>query len=396
VRALEALNFFMADVQAGVGPFLGVFLLMRGWESGAIGSVMTIGGIAGMLTTTAAGAIVDATHRKRSFVIFAAALSMAASAIVLMSQAFWAISLSQTVAAIAGSALAPAAVGITLGIVGQNGFNRQNGRNQAFNHAGNMAGAAAAGLFGAYFGLPGVFILAIAFGAFTIGSTLFIPAAAIDHRAARGQALPEEAKPIRTFRVLYECKPLLILSAALALFHLGNAAMLPLYGLAISAVHQGDAAELVALTIVVAQGVMIAASLIAMRMADASGYWLVILISFVALPIRAVVASIFITEWGVFPVQFLDGVGAGLQSVAVPGMIAWLLNGTGRVNLGQGAVMTVQGAGAASSPAIGGWIAQWLGYRVSFLALGAFALLSVALWLICRPILRGADRPAPA
>jgi hypothetical protein len=27
IRPLEALNFFMADMQAGIGPFVGVFLL---------------------------------------------------------------------------------------------------------------------------------------------------------------------------------------------------------------------------------------------------------------------------------------------------------------------------------------------------------------------------------
>ena len=30
LRALDALNFFMADMQAGIGPFLGVFLLAHG------------------------------------------------------------------------------------------------------------------------------------------------------------------------------------------------------------------------------------------------------------------------------------------------------------------------------------------------------------------------------
>ena len=45
-RALQTLNFFMADMQAGVGPFLGVFLLAHGWQSGWIGSVMTLGGVA--------------------------------------------------------------------------------------------------------------------------------------------------------------------------------------------------------------------------------------------------------------------------------------------------------------------------------------------------------------
>ncbi len=34
-NALQALNFFMADMQAGIGPFLGVFLQQRGWVTGA-------------------------------------------------------------------------------------------------------------------------------------------------------------------------------------------------------------------------------------------------------------------------------------------------------------------------------------------------------------------------
>ena len=43
--ALQAVNLFMADMQAGIGPFLGVLLLGRGWATGAIGAVTTVGGI---------------------------------------------------------------------------------------------------------------------------------------------------------------------------------------------------------------------------------------------------------------------------------------------------------------------------------------------------------------
>jgi hypothetical protein len=43
IRPLLSLNFFMADMQAGIGPFLGVFLLAHGWQSGLIGTVMTVG-----------------------------------------------------------------------------------------------------------------------------------------------------------------------------------------------------------------------------------------------------------------------------------------------------------------------------------------------------------------
>ena len=132
-----------------------------------------------------------------------------------------------------------------------------------------------------------------------------------------------------------------------------------------------------------------------MRAAEKQGYWVVLLISFLALPIRGLVAAHWISHWGVYPVQMLDGVGAGLQSVAAPGLVARILNGTGRVNVGQGAVMTVQGLGASLSPAIGGWIAQEIGYSAMFHILGAFSLGSIALWVGFAAILKPACAGAP-
>ena len=388
---LLSLNLFMADMQAGIGPFLGVFLLARGWESGLIGTVMTVGGVAGMLMTTPAGALVDATKRKKLYVIIPGSCTVIASGIVLLSQSFWLVTLSQVATAIAGAAIGPAVSGMTLGIVRQAGFNRQIGHNQALNHAGNMVGAGLSGLLGWQFGFTAVLLLAALFGILSIVSVLMIPSAAIDDSAARGlDRSKEDNGKISGITVLLECKPLLILAAALACFHLGNGAMLPLYGLAVVANKQGDPAGFVAITIVVAQGAMILMSLIAMRLAEKEGYWLVLLISFIALPIRGVIAAHVMNKWGVYPVQLLDGIGAGLQSVAVPGLVARILNGTGRVNVGQGAVMTVQGLGASLSPAIGGWIAQEIGYSAMFLILGSFALGSVALWLGFASVLKPA------
>ncbi|TPG18616.1 MFS transporter [Sphingomonas koreensis] len=401
-RPLEALNFFMADVQAGIGPFLGVFLQSHGWATGAIGSVMTAGGVAGMVMTAPAGALIDATKRKRLIIIVTGLCTLAASFLLLVSQKLWVVAASQIATAVAGAAIGPAMAGITLGIVRQKGFNRQNGRNQAFNHAGNMIGAALSGWLGWKFGLTAVFWLAAGFGVFAILSVLLIPEKAIDHAAARGleHGDDESADQAQGFRVLAENKPLLILAASLACFHLGNGAMLPLYGLAVVAKGNANPAAFTATTIVVAQAVMIVATIVAARLAAARGYWLVMLISFLALPIRGLIAASVIAKWGVFPVQMLDGVGAGLQSVAVPGLVACLLAGTGRVNVGQGAVMTVQGLGASLSPAIGGWMAQYLGYSATFLILGSFALGSLALWIgfgaTLRPACAGARNTAPA
>jgi MFS family permease len=385
----------MADMQAGIGPFLGVFLLAHGWQSGFIGSAMTIGGVAGMVMTGPAGALIDATSRKRFCVIVPGICTVLASAVILLSQDFWFVAVSQVATAIAGAAIGPAVNGITLGIVRQAGFNRQIGYNQAFNHAGNVVGAGLSGLLGWMFGLPAVFWLAAVFAVLSIISVLMIPGNAIDNRAARGMKEGDNADKASGYRVLIECTPLLVLAAALAMFHLGNGAMLPLYGLAVVAEKQGDPASFVAVTIVVAQSVMIVVSLIAMRMAEKEGLWLVLLISFMALPIRGLVAAFVISRWGVYPVQILDGIGAGLQSVAVPGLVARILNGTGRVNVGQGAVMTVQGLGASLSPALGGWIAQEIGYSAMFMILGSFALGSVALWVGFASILKPACAAVP-
>jgi MFS family permease len=382
IRPLQALNFFMADLQAGIGPFLGIFLLSHGWKSGPIGSVMTIGGVAGMLLTAPAGALIDVTKRKRMYVVISATCTTFASAIILLSQNFWLVSIAQVATAIAGSVIGPAVIGITLGLVTQAGFNRQNGFNQAYNHAGNVAGAALSGWMGFRYGMPAIFILAALFGVLSVVSVLLIPGKAIDDKAARGMKEGDQGDgKVSGLKVVVQCKPLLILAVALACFHLGNGAMLPLYGLAAASKNQGNPSVFVAMTIVIAQLVMVGASLIAMRMADKRGYWLVLLISFVALPIRGLIAAHWIDHTGLYPVQILDGIGAGLQSAAVPGLVARILNGTGRVNVGQGAVMTMQGLGAALSPAMGGWMAQDMGYPSAFLALGGLALVSIGLWL---------------
>jgi MFS family permease len=386
--SLRALNFFMADMQSGLGPFVGVFLLAHGWRNGSIGSVMTIGSIAGVLITAPAGAWVDSSRNKRWLVVISGLAAVFASAMILISQSFWPVALSQVATAIAGAAVGPAVMGITLGMYRQSGFNREFGINQAYNHGGNALGAALSGLLGWRFGLPAVLCLALAFGVISVVCVLAIPRNQIDDRSARGLRTTAGSKDnARGLSVLLTCKPLLALGITLAVFSLGNGAMLSLYGLAVVDAKQGDPAAFVAATIVIAQVTMVFASLLAMRFVGQRGYWPVILVSMLVLPIRAVIAPLLITGWGVWPMQILDGITSGLQTVAVPGLVARILNGTGRINAGQGAVLTVQGVGAALSPAIAGWIAQWWGYDTAFWTLGVCGVVSIVVWILVAPTL---------
>jgi hypothetical protein len=55
LRGLDWLNFFLADVQTGVGPFLAIYLAGYAWNEQRVGIALTVGGIAGILAQTPAG-----------------------------------------------------------------------------------------------------------------------------------------------------------------------------------------------------------------------------------------------------------------------------------------------------------------------------------------------------
>jgi MFS family permease len=384
--ALNALNFFMADVQGGLGPFLGVYLQAMHWPPAEIGIVMTIGSIAGMAVTAPFGALVDRVRWKRAIVVFAAIVITLASIAVLWRHDFLLVALTQITTGIGGAAIGPAIAAITLGLVRPQGFARQLGRNQAYNHAGNVIAAALAGACGYIFGFGAVFVLLAVTAVFSVAAALRINADEIDHRAARGARDGDSESGIASFGVLLQSKPLIILGITLTLFHLGNAAMLPLLGQAMVAHGAGNASAFTGATIVIAQATMVPAALLASRLAQERGYWLIFLFALIALPIRGALASVVTSAWGLGPVQILDGIGAGILGVAVPGLVARILSGTGHVNAGLGAVMTLQGIGAALSTTFGGLIAERFGYSAAFFALGSVAGLALVLWIATRRI----------
>jgi MFS family permease len=389
--ALNALNFFMADVRDGLGPFLGVFLQEKGWGPQDIGLVMTVGGLAGMAATTPLGALVDHTRFKRAVMIVASLAIIAATLTMLYVPSLKVTVGAQIVQGVAGAVIAPAIAAITLGLVRQAGFARQLGRNEAFNHGGNMFAALAGGALGYVFGLQAVFWFMTAMAVGAIAAALMIPAAAINHEAARGCETGDvEVCEGSGWRMLLTSAPLGILALVMMLFHLGNGAMLPLLGQSMVASGRGDPSTATALTVVVAQLTMIPMALLGAKLAQSRGYGFVIVLALLALPLRGLIAASIPGFWVLVPVQILDGVGVGLLGVALPGLVARILRGTGHFNVGLGAVMTVQGIGASLSPTLGGWAAQSFGYGPAFLALGGIAAVALAVWLVATMVFDGA------
>jgi predicted MFS family arabinose efflux permease len=68
--SLDWLNFLLADVRGGLGPYVSVFLLTEAhWDQATIGAVLTVSGIIGITLHTPVGALIDTTHRKRALLI---------------------------------------------------------------------------------------------------------------------------------------------------------------------------------------------------------------------------------------------------------------------------------------------------------------------------------------
>ncbi|MDI2090642.1 MFS transporter [Commensalibacter oyaizuii] len=387
--SLNILNFFIADVRDGLGPFLAVFLQQHQWEVDQIGLVMTISSLTGMVATTPISTLADIIRSKRTIIVISAMIIIFACSLNYFYPVFYTTISAQILTAIAGAAIPPTVNAITLGLVGQKQFDYQLGQNESYNHGGNAFSAMVSGIFSFYFGLKAVFILMVIWTFFSLISILFIPAKQINYQQARGLNKNNEIPQPLVF--LFNNKTLFILILTVTLFHLANAAMLPLLSQAmIARGTAGNAGAYTALTIIIAQLTMIPMALLAARLAQTKGYKLVFIFALMALPIRGLLAGLIQHPYVVLPVQVLDGVGAGLMGVAVPGLVVRILNGSGRINTGLGIVMTAQGIGAALSPYIAGIIAKHYQYHMAFLFLSFIAAIALLIWITIMPSLNKA------
>lgn len=397
--ALDALNFFLADVQGGLGPYLAVYLLtVRHWDEARIGIVLSVAGIAGIVAQAPSGALVDALHAKRALIAIAAAAVTGLAMALAVLTGFWGVALVQAATGICGAVFGPAIGAVSLGIVGHWRFARRNGRNEAFNHAGNAFAAGVAGVSAYFFGPVAVFALLAMMALASLASVLTIPAGAIDHEVARG--LPNGDSKHREqpsgLVFLVHSRPLLIFTACVVLFHLANAAMLPLVGQKLALENRNLGTAAMSVCILGAQLVMVPMAILVGRKADSWGRKRLFLAGFLILPIRGALYTLSDDPVWLIGVQLLDGVGAGLFGALFPLIVADLTWGTGRFNVTRGAVQAAQGIGASLSTTIAGLIVVTHGYSAAFLALAAIAAAGLVLFWLVMPETRNIDQRAAA
>ena len=261
LRGLDWFIFFVADVQTGFGPFVSVYLTTQRWTQVDIGLVLSAAGFVSLIGQMPGGALVDAARSER-FVAGIAIAAICVSALTYAALPIFPVVLAGSVLhALASCVLGPAMAAISLGLVGHAAIGERLGRNARFASVGNGLAAAAMGACGYLLSARAVFIVTVlllvpALMALRadIAGARSIPSARTARR--RGAA---DKPPIKPGELMHN-RPLLIFAGCLLLFHLANAAMLPLMGSVVTMRSSQWATLIIAACIVVPQLVVAALS----------------------------------------------------------------------------------------------------------------------------------------
>jgi len=385
LQGLDWLNFLLADVQTGVGPFLAIYLAGYRWNEESVGLALTIGGIAGILTQTPAGGLVDSLRSKRVLVGMAVVALAAGALLIAFFPKFWPVMGAQILIGATSSVFLPAICAMSLGIVGRAAFDRRQGRNQTFNSAGNVVAAVSMGLLGYFISNRSIFFFVAAFALPTILALRLIKPAEIDYELARGANDSDKRAKAESVWVLFRDRPLVLFIACAVMFHFANAAMLPLLGEMLAKGRGRSSMLFMSACVVTTQLVVTLLASWSGRMAGIWGRKPLLLIAFGILPFRAILYTLTANTALLVAIQVMDGIAAAIFGVVSVLVIADLTRGSGRFNLTLGVLNTAVGIGAALSQVLAGSIVHHVGFRAGFLFLAAVAAAAFAILYLFMP-----------
>lgn len=398
---LDVVNVFMADVKDGVGVYLAVYLLIEhGWDSSRVGLVMAIPSVIMILAQAPVGALIDRTRLKRMLLIAASGVVALSCLAVIFFPRFLPIALSQAALGLVQTVFPPCVAAISLGMVGREGLPKRIGRNESFNHAGNMLAAVAAIGLSGLLSYQGIFYFSIFQCLAIVAATAMIREGDIDHDRARetaevdGLRVADAGGLSAGLRTLFSKPEICWFTAAIFLWNVANGAMLPLLGQKLGLVQGKHSALELSVCITIAQAVMIVVAPLAAR-PEASIQRHLFLLAFVLVPIRAALFAWVPNPALLIGFQVLDGLGAGIYGVLSILTMAELGRGSGHFNLLQGTTYAAIGLGVALSNLLSGYVVRGSGYSAAFLTLAGIGCLATAVFSFFTGALHFPHRSVP-
>jgi MFS family permease len=392
-RGLDVLTFFLADVQTGFGPFIAVYLAANHWNAAQVGAVLGVGSIVAIAAQVPTGIAIDASPWKRGAALVALLSVFGCAVLLALFSSAIPVYAAEVLHGVASCALVPAVAAISLSRVGRAALAARLGRNARFMALGNAIGAGLMGYAGWKIANSAPFWLA---AAFTLPAILALLALPPRHETEPKAPRVGARKAAVEGRNVLTRRPLLVFLLCVLLFQTANSFMLPLASVELRG-RVGAAANLwLSAALILPQGIVALISPWVGRMADRFGRRRVLLLGFIALPLRATLLGLFAQPPCVIAAQALDGAGGAMFGVLQPLVAADLTRGTNRFNLTLGVIGLATGLGGMLSSLGGGWVAQHFGARYGFAALGAVGLLAVATVALLMPETRTKGRHADA
>jgi len=378
--ALGWLNFFLAGMQTAFGPIAAAYLAAHQWTAQDIGFVLSIGGIASLISQGPGGELLDTVRAKRLLLTIAVVTIALSSLIFYLWPSFPVVALAEVLQGITGGVLGPGVVAITLGLVGHAALAERLGQNQRFAAAGGVLVTVTMALV-VYANSPWAMFVPVALAVPVVVSLGQIRGEEIDFRRASGAEQGRAGRPERATRdaALLRNHRLLIFAFCAVLFQLANASMLPLVGGMLA--YEGKRQAL----IIVPQLIVALLAPWVGRQAEKPGRKPLLLMGFAALPIRAMLFALFSDPYALIVIQILDGITAAVLGVMTALVIADVTKGTGRFNLAQGIFGTMMGVGASLSPTLTGLIVYRFGPSAGFVSLAAVGLVAFLVVAVLLP-----------
>ena len=243
-----------------------------------------------------------------------------------------------------------------------------------------------------YLGDRAVFLFAAALSIPALAALRSLPeASSAPLRPLRTASPPAQVRDNdRSLRLLID-RRLIAFAICTALFHLANAAMLPIAAAAVTKRAGSEAGLVIAACIV---GPQIVTALLAPWAGWAAQAWgrrPILLLGFSALPLRGILLACVADPYLIIAIQLFDGLGAAVFGVLFPLTVADISRETGHYTTSLGLVGLAIGGGATLSTVIAGFIADHLGVGAAFVSLAAVGLCATAFVWTLVPETRAAE-----